>query len=319
MGEKKQSGVLYLCPTPIGNLEDITLRSLRALKEVDFIAAEDTRRTRKLLSHYDIHTPLVSYHGYNKQKSGSFILKKLAEGKRVALVSDAGMPGISDPGAELVKSALKEGFLVQPLPGPTAGITALAASGFSTARFVFEGFLGSTRSSRLKKLKKLSSEERTMIFYEAPHRLVETLKDMCEVFGPLRKIAVGRELTKKYEEIKRGTIEEIFSYYKSNRPRGEFTLVVEGVPEDFSDGMKHLKVIEKHPQKYPLIEQNIRPTNTGGPGTQQTVSIVEEIQEMIRQGMDKREAIKKTARRHGLPKREVYAAVVKMEKMAGDL
>jgi len=312
MGEKKQNGLLYLCATPIGNLEDITLRGLRVLKEVDLIAAEDTRRTRKLLSYYDIHTPLASYREQNKQKSGAQILERLAKGQSVALVSDAGLPGISDPGAELVQLALKRGFLVSPVPGPTAGITALAVSGLPTARFVFEGFLGSSRSSRVRKLDGLRSEERTMIFYEAPHRLVETLKDISEYFGPLRKIVVARELTKKFEEIKRGTVGEILAYYEQNRPRGEFTLVVEGAPVNLDDS----KQITKD-ENCVIKEKNVY-QNGIGPDTQQEnlfiKEVVKEVFEMVGRGMDKRDAVKKAARRHGLPKREVYAAVVEEEK-----
>lgn len=223
---KMNKGTLFICPTPIGNLEDITLRTLKVLNEVDVIAAEDTRHTIKLLNHYEIKKPLTSYHEHNKWEKGHVILEKLNCGEDVALVSDAGMPGISDPGEELIGLAIGEGIEVIALPGATASITALILSGLPTGKFVFEGFLPSKRKERISELEKLSKESKTMIFYESPHRLMYFLKDMLDVLGN-RNISISRELTKIYEETFRGTIEEGIETFKDNR-RGEFVIIVEG-------------------------------------------------------------------------------------------
>ncbi|RLE06850.1 16S rRNA (cytidine(1402)-2'-O)-methyltransferase [Candidatus Aerophobetes bacterium] len=220
-------GVLYPVGTPIGNLKDITLRALEILKEVDLIASEDTRHTRKLLSHYDIHTSLTSFYEHNQLKKTPYLIDCLKKGKNVALVSKAGMPGISDPGYYLIKEAVKEKIKIVPIPGPTALAIALVASGLPMDNFVFEGFLGRRKSERMKKLKKLREEERTIIIYEAPHRLKKTLEEIREVLGD-RRIAVGRELTKKFEEIIRGRVSEAENIFKERTPRGEFTLVIEG-------------------------------------------------------------------------------------------
>ena len=204
---KMANGTLYICPTPIGNLEDITIRTLNVLNKVDLIAAEDTRHTIKLLNHYEIKKPLTSYHEHNKWEKGKFLLEKLEAGENIALVSDAGMPGISDPGEDLIREAILKKIEVIVLPGSTASITALLLSGFPTGKFVFEGFLPSNKKDRKKELERLKNEERTIILYEAPHRLMDLLKDMCEVLGN-RRISISRELTKIHEETFRGTIEE---------------------------------------------------------------------------------------------------------------
>ena len=225
-------GTLYLVPTPLGNLKDITLRALDTLKEVDIIAAEDTRHTLKLLNHYEIKKPLLSYHEHNRREAGKKILELLAQGKHVALVTDAGTPGISDPGEDIVREALKEGYKVEALPGASALIVALAASGLTTSRFCFEGFLPRKAGEREKVLRELSRERRTMIFYEAPHRLLKTLEDLAKHFGEERQMVVARELTKIHEEYIRGSIAEVLSHFKEKEPKGEFVLVVEGAPPE---------------------------------------------------------------------------------------
>jgi len=221
-------GKLYVCATPIGNLEDITLRAIRVLKEADVVAAEDTRHTAILLDKYGISTPLTSYHKWNIASKTKHILNLIKQGKSVALVSDAGMPGISDPGSELIGEAIKEGVEVIPIPGPSAVLTALCVSGLSTDRFCFEGFLPSKRNERLKKLKQLALEERTLVFYEAPHRVVEALEDIGRVFGE-RNVVLARELTKKFEEVIRGKASNVVDHFKGQKPKGEFVVVVEGV------------------------------------------------------------------------------------------
>lgn len=222
-------GTLYLVGTPIGNLEDITLRALRVLREVNLIAAEDTRRTAKLLRHYDIHTPLTSYHEYNRRQKLPVLLQALQQGD-VALVSDAGMPGISDPGHELVCAAIEQGVRVVPVPGPSAVVTALVASGLPADRFTYLGFLPRERQERRRALQDVADIPHTLVFFEAPHRLVDTLADMVEVLGGYRRVAVARELTKVHEEFWRGTLEEALAHFRETPPRGEFTLVVEGAP-----------------------------------------------------------------------------------------
>jgi len=230
--EKSQNidfGILYLVGTPIGNLEDITLRAIRILQEVDLIAAEDTRRTGKLLQHLQIKTPQISYHQHNQTERKEELLDGLQAGKTIALVTDAGMPGISDPGYEIVKAAIASGILVIPIPGVTAAITALAASGLPTDRFVFEGFLPAKGKQRNERLDILKSETRTLIFYEAPHRLLSTLMDLGAVLGEDRQIVLARELTKLHEEWWRGTIgEAIATYSQTRQTKGEYTLVVAG-------------------------------------------------------------------------------------------
>jgi 16S rRNA (cytidine1402-2'-O)-methyltransferase len=223
-----ESGVLYVVSTPIGNLEDITLRALRVLKEVDLVAAEDTRHTGLLLKHYGIEKRLESYHDFNKEKKAPALIEELKSGRAVAVTSDAGTPGISDPCYLLVKLAIQEKIKVVPIPGASAFLSALVVSGLPTDRFTFEGFLPAKSGKRRKRLEELHEEKRTLIFYESPHRFLKTLKDISEVFGE-RKMVVARELTKKFEETKRGTPEEIIEYFKKSKVKGELVLVVEGV------------------------------------------------------------------------------------------
>lgn len=225
------AGKLYVVGTPIGNLEDFSPRAIRVLSEVDFIAAEDTRVTVKLLNHFDIKKELVSYFEHNKEQKGLFILDRIMSGQTCAVVTDAGMPAISDPGEDLVREAIRLGISVEAIPGPTAFATALAVSGMPSGRFCFEGFLSVNKSSRLQHLNELKSERRTMIFYEAPHKLVRTLHDMFIAFGD-RKIAVVRELTKIHETIFKTTLGEAERYYMKNQPRGEFVLIIEGAADD---------------------------------------------------------------------------------------
>jgi 16S rRNA (cytidine1402-2'-O)-methyltransferase len=222
-------GKLYVVGTPIGNLDDLTFRSLATLKKVTLIAAEDTRHTGKLLQHFDISTPQISYHEHNRLSRLDELLNILSQGQDIALVTDAGMPGISDPGYELIKACIEAKIEVVPIPGVTAVITALAVSGLPTERFCFEGFLPGKEKLRQERLESLKTETRTMVFYEAPHKLIKTLEDLRETFGPTRKIVLGRELTKLYEEIWRGTVAEAINLYLANKtPKGEFTIVVMG-------------------------------------------------------------------------------------------
>lgn len=268
-------GVLYVCPTPIGNLEDITIRALNVLKTVDLVAAEDTRHTIKLLNHYGIKKPLTSYHEHNKKEKGPILIERLLNGENIAIVSDAGMPGISDPGEDLIRLSIENGIDVVPLPGATAFVLALVVSGFSTEKFVFHGFLPSNRKERLASLKDLEYERRTIILYEAPHRLLECLKDIEHVLGN-RDISISRELTKKFEETFRGTISEAYEKFKRQNIRGEFVIVIRGSCE----------VEEKNPWE--------------------DMSIKEHIKFYISQGFTKKEAVKKVALDRDMPKREIY-------------
>jgi 16S rRNA (cytidine1402-2'-O)-methyltransferase len=220
-------GKLYIIPTPIGNLKDITLRALEVMKEVDLILSEDTREASKLLRHYDIHTPLQSHHMHNEHRSVEAVCARINEGKNIALISDAGTPGISDPGFLLVRTCLRHGIEVETLPGPTAFIPALINSGLPCERFTFEGFLPQ-KKGRQKKLEQLRDEERTMIFYESPFRLLKALEEMKEVFGAGRNASVSRELSKMFEETKRGTLAELADYFRESPARGEIVMVVAG-------------------------------------------------------------------------------------------
>jgi 16S rRNA (cytidine1402-2'-O)-methyltransferase len=222
-----QSGKLYLVSTPIGNLEDITLRALRVLKEVDLIAAEDTRHTSHLLRHYNIDSRVTSYHDFNKTKRAPELINFLKQGKSLAVVSDAGTPGISDPSYLLVKLALKEGIEIIPVPGATAFVSALVISGLSTDRFVFEGFFPSKEGKKKRRLEELADEKRTIIFYESPHRLIKSLNQLKEILGD-RNIVLARELTKKFEEIKRGKISQLIDYFTQKKVKGEIVILVEG-------------------------------------------------------------------------------------------
>ena len=225
---KVEKSTLYLVGTPIGNLADMTERAKKILAEVDFVAAEDTRNSMKLLSCFGIHSELVSYHEHNKRESGERIVARLLSGESCAIITDAGMPAISDPGEDLVRLCSEAGVTVKVVPGASASVSALALSGLSTSRFVFEGFLNAQKNERRKRLDALKNEERTMIFYEAPHKLRSTLDDMLEVFGKDRKIALCRELTKLNEDTERTTLEGAVNTYKEREPRGEYVLVIEG-------------------------------------------------------------------------------------------
>ena len=252
MDKNKVRGILYICGTPIGNLEDITIRALRILKEVKLIAAEDTRHTRKLLIPYQINTKVTSYHEYNKFKKAPYLVEILKNGQDIALVSDAGMPGISDPGYVLINLALNNNIKIIPIPGVSALITALVVSGLPTDKFVFEGFLPRKIKERKRYFKRLKNEERTIIFYETPHRLKRALKDMLEILGD-RKIVIARELTKKYEEIIRGKLNLVLSEMNTKEIKGEITLIVQGgIKEKGNDTIVFLKdeyIMEKYLSK----------------------------------------------------------------------
>lgn len=273
---------LYLVATPIGNLEDMTFRAIRILKEVDVIAAEDTRNTKKLCNHFEIQTKLISYHEHNQVAGGQRILSLLEEGKSVALVSDAGMPCISDPGADIAALAAAEGFPVIPVPGANAALSALIASGLSPQPFVFYGFLPRQKKERRTVLKKLARKEETLLFYEAPHRLKETIADLNAAFGEERKIVMAREVTKKFEEFLRGTLQEAVTWTEQQEIRGEFCLVIEGSgTEEAEEEAAWWEML--------TIEQHVR-------------QLVEEKE------MSSKEAIKEVAKERELPKREVYQA-----------
>ncbi len=273
-------GVLYLVATPIGNLEDITFRALRILKEVDFIAAEDTRHTIKLLNHFEIKKPMISYYEHNIRERGEKIVARLKEGKCAALVSDAGTPAISDPGEDLVRLCIEEGIQVVPIPGCVAAINALISSGISTKRFSFEGFLSVNKKSRIDHLESAKDSNYTLIFYEAPHKLLNTLKDMLKYFGN-RKITIAREITKKFEEFLYTNLESAILHFTQINPKGEFVLIVEGKNEE--DKSSHFD----------------------------KMTILEHINYYMESGLDKKEAIKKVALDRDIPKREVYTETIK--------
>ena len=224
------AGVLYVVGTPIGNLEDMSVRAVHTLQQADFIAAEDTRVTLKLLNHFDIKKPMLSYHEHNARQKGGEILTRIQNGENCAIVTDAGMPCISDPGEDLVRLCAENGVQIKVVPGPSAAISALAVSGLDTSRFVFEGFLNPQKNARQKRLEELQREERTLIFYEAPHKLTDTLEAMLQVLGD-RKISLARELTKIYEEVVRTTLSQALAHYREQPPRGEFVLIVQGAPK----------------------------------------------------------------------------------------
>lgn len=243
------NGKLYLCPTPIGNLGDITMRTLEVLKSVDLIAAEDTRVSAKLLNHFDIRVPTTSYYEHNKREKGSYLLEKLLNGEKIAVITDAGMPGISDPGEDLVRLCIDNSVPVEALPGPCAFATALVASGMPTGRFAFEGFLTVNRKNRVTHLESVRNDTRTLIFYEAPHKLQATLKDMLSVFGN-REITLARELTKRFEEYRRTTLKDAVHYYEETPPKGEFVLIIKGADE--------AKLIEEYRDTLPSAEELLR-------------------------------------------------------------
>lgn len=266
-------GTLYIVSTPIGNLEDITFRAIRILKEADVIAAEDTRHTLKLLNYYGIAKPMISYWGERERARAEEVIERLSTGHSVALVSDAGTPGISDPGGVLIKRALEEGFDVVPVPGPVALIAALTISGFPTEEFVFCGFLPAKQSQRRKFLDELSLEKRTVVVYESPHRIVESMAEMSEIFGQ-RRMVLAREITKLHEEVMRGTVSEVFEVLIESKIAGEYVLVVEGRPE----------AEDVHREE----------------------DAVREIRSLMRKGMGRKEAVKRVAEQYGLSRKELY-------------
>ena len=276
-------GKLYLCATPIGNLEDITFRVLRTLKEADLIAAEDTRNSRKLLNHFEIKTPMTSYHEYNKYEKGRWLVRQMEEGKQVALITDAGTPGISDPGEELVAMCWEAGIEITSLPGPAACITALTVSGLSTRRFSFEAFLPQDKKQRQEVLEELKKDTRTLIFYEAPHRLVKTLEELLKELGN-RKITVCRELTKKHETLFKTDLEKALDWYRENSPKGECVLVLEGKSRE--------EIKEEERSKL------------------EDMSVPEHVEFYLKQGMEKKEAMKQVAKDRGVSKREIYGVLL---------
>lgn len=282
MGDK---GILYLCATPIGNLEDMPVRAIRVMKEADMIAAEDTRNSIKLLNHFEIDTPMTSYHEYNKVDKARVLVDKLLSGQTIALITDAGTPGISDPGEELVRQAIEAGIDVVPVPGPAACINALIISGLPTRRFTFEAFLPADKKERQAILSELTHETRTMIIYEAPHHLVKTLTELCETLGGERKIAVCKELTKKHETVYRATLAEAVTYYTDNEPRGEYVLVIEGASRE---------VMEAESRK-----------------EWEKMSVDEHMDFYMAQGIDKKEAMKLVAKDRGVSKRDIYNLTLK--------
>ena len=275
------AGMLYLVPTPIGNLGDISTRCRETLEQVDFIAAEDTRVSLKLLNHLGIKKSLVSYYEHNKAFKGEQIVERILAGETCALVSDAGSPAISDPGEDLVKQCAAAGITVTAIPGPCAAITALSISGQCTGRFCFEGFLSTAKKSRREHLTSLQNEQRTMIFYEAPHKLLSTLEDMAEAFGPDRSISLCRELTKLHEEVVRTTLGEAAVMYKENPPRGEFVLIVAGAEP----------------------AQVEAPTETDAAAR---------VAALMEQGYSRKDAVKQTAKELDMPKNAVYEAALKI-------
>lgn len=278
------SGTLYLCATPIGNLEDMTFRVIRTLKEVDLIAAEDTRNSIKLLNHFEIQTPMTSYHEYNKYEKGRKLVEKLQEGINIALITDAGTPGISDPGEELVKMCYEAGITVTSLPGAAACITALTLSGLSTRRFAFEAFLPTDKKEKELVLQEVERETRTIVMYEAPHRLLKTLKLLCERLGGERRITVCRELTKRHETAFATTLEEACAFYTEQSPKGECVLVIEGRSRE--------QIAQEEKAQW------------------EELSIEEHMEHYLSQGVDKKEAMKKVAKDRGVSKRDIYNALI---------
>ncbi len=278
-----KKGTLYLVATPIGNLEDITLRALRILKEADMIAAEDTRQTLKLLNHYGIKNTLVSYYEHNKIEKGNYLIRQLNEGKNIALVSDAGSPGISDPGEDLVRLAVQNEITVTMVPGPAAVIAGVVLSGLPAGRFSFEGFLPMNKRMRRERIESIRDDTRTLVFYEAPHKLLHTLKDLRAAFGN-RRISIARELTKKFEEIRRTTLDDAIGIYENEAPKGEFVLILEGA------------------DKRMLEEAEIRNWDE--------ISIEEHVRMYMESGMDKKDAMKKVSEDRGISRRDVYNSLI---------
>ena len=275
--QNQDSGTLYLVPTPIGNLDDMTFRAVKVLTGADLIAAEDTRHTQQLLNHFDIHTPEISFHEHNTEQRIPELIDKLKAGLTIAQCSDAGMPSISDPGKELVAAAVKEGIPVVPLPGANAGLTALIASGLVPQPFYFYGFLERKHQQQVQELEQLRNRSETMIFYEAPHRLKKTLKVMAEVFGDDRQAVLARELTKRYEEFSRGSLAELTAFYDEHQPRGEYVVLIAGNP---------------HPDEY------VQNDEAGTP--------IEQIDQKISEGLSTNAAIKLVAKKSKLNRQELY-------------
>lgn len=280
------SGQLFLCATPIGNLEDITLRVLRTLKEADLIAAEDTRNTRKLLTHFDIHVPMTSYHEYNKVEKARELVRQMQEGKNIALVTDAGTPGISDPGEELVRQCYEAGLSVYALPGAAACICALVSSGQPTRRFAFEAFLPSDKKERREVLEELKAERRTIVLYEAPHRLKKTLEELFGALGD-RPLTLCKELTKKHEGKFKGRISEALALLEAEEPRGEYVLVLQG-----KSGEELLEEQKKEQASW------------------EDLSVAEHMELYLKQGMEKKDAMKQVAKDRGLSKRDIYNELI---------
>lgn len=287
------AGCLYLVATPIGNLEDMTFRAVRILQEVDLIAAEDTRNSLKLLNHFDISTPMTSYHEFNRYDKADVLVEKMKEGKRIAAITDAGTPGISDPGEVLVEKCFESGIPVIPVPGASACINALAASGQKTRRFAFEAFLPQEKKEKQEVLEDLRREKRTIILYEAPHRLLRTLEDLQEVLGPDRSLTVCKELTKKHEAFLKTTVGEALTRYGEEDPRGEYVLVIAGKPEE-----------EIRKEKQAVWDG---------------ISVEERLRQLTAAGMPKKEAARTVARERGLKRQDVYKIAVSLDvKASGD-
>ena len=283
--EQHKTGTLYLCATPIGNLEDITYRVLRTLKEVDLIAAEDTRNSIRLLNHFEIKTPMTSYHEYNKIDKAYQLVAKMREGKNIALITDAGTPGISDPGEDIVRICYEEGIPVTSLPGAAACITALTMSGLPTRRFAFEAFLPKDKKEHQAVLEELKTETRTIIIYEAPHHLVRTLQELHDTLGGDRRLTICRELTKRHEEKMQTTFADSLSYYEVNEPRGEYVLIIAG---------RSREEMKKEEQ-----------------AGWEALSLEEHMAHYDSQGIDRREAMKRVAKDRGVSKRDIYQALLK--------
>lgn len=283
--EQHKTGTLYLCATPIGNLEDITYRVLRTLKEVDLIAAEDTRNSIRLLNHFEIKTPMTSYHEYNKIDKAYQLVAKMREGKNIALITDAGTPGISDPGEDIVRICYEEGIPVTSLPGAAAGITALTMSGLPTRRFAFEAFLPKDKKEHQAVLEELKTETRTIIIYEAPHHLVRTLQELSDTLGGDRRLTICRELTKRHEEKLQMTLADSLSYYEVNEPRGEYVLIIAG---------RSREEMKKEEQ-----------------AGWEALSLEEHMAHYESQGIDRKEAMKRVAKDRGVSKRDIYQALLK--------
>ena len=283
--EQHKTGTLYLCATPIGNLEDITYRVLRTLKEVDLIAAEDTRNSIRLLNHFEIKTPMTSYHEYNKIEKAYQLVAKMREGKNIALITDAGTPGISDPGEDIVRICYEEGIPVTSLPGAAACITALTMSGLPTRRFAFEAFLPKDKKEHQAVLEELKTETRTIIIYEAPHHLVRTLQELHDTLGGDRRLTICRELTKRHEEKLQMTLADSLSYYEVNEPRGEYVLIIAG---------RSREEMKKEEQ-----------------AGWETLSLEEHMAHYESQEIDRKEAMKRVAKDRGVSKRDIYQALLK--------